>query len=106
MQIATLQSSCMKVGMHCGSHWRITITNDSMQRKLRYRMLKESKVRPPKEPMTYAPIRLSAKCLEKLQRMREIETRKQMYPVTRADVMRTCIALGLAAWEKQADLRL
>ena len=59
------------------------------------------KQRPPKEPMTYAPIRLSAKCLEKLQRMREVETRKQMYPVTRADVMRTCIALGLAAWEKQ-----
>ena len=47
----------------------------------------------------YTPFRLSASLLQRLKRMQDVETRKLQYPISRADVMRKCIAVGLAQWE-------
>ena len=49
----------------------------------------------------YTPFRLSASLLTRLKKMQDVETRKLQYPISRADVMRKCIAVGLAQWEQQ-----
>lgn len=48
----------------------------------------------------YTPLRLDAKLLERVERMRDKEENKLMYPVHRQDVLRKLVAMGLEVWER------
>jgi hypothetical protein len=48
----------------------------------------------------YTPFRLSTNLLARLKKMQDAETRKLQYPISRADVMRKCLTVGLAQWER------
>lgn len=54
---------------------------------------------------TYTPLRLSEEFLNRIAKMQDAETRKLQYPISRADVLRKCLAIGLASWEQQEARR-
>lgn len=49
-------------------------------------------------------LRMTQSMIEGLDQMKEAEIRKLQYPVDRSDVLRKCIALGLAAWEREQQV--
>lgn len=49
---------------------------------------------------TLTPLRVYEGMLLRLKKMQEVEIKRNGYPISMADIMRKCIAVGLSAWEQ------